>query len=175
MIPVVAISRCLLGEKVRYDGGDKQHGLIVNVLVPRIVVVPVCPEWEAGLGIPRRPVRLVSGPGGRIRVQTAEPPYCDWTARMIGQCRRWVGDWGRCLDGAVLKGRSPSCGSGDVPLAEGGEDTDGLLVRALKGEVPQMPVSNDSRLRTVDEIEAFLRAVRLYRRSRKNPVYAVGW
>src|SRR5918994_7519218 len=67
--PRVGISACLLGEKVRYDGGDKRHGLLLDVLGRRVMWVPVCPEVEIGMGTPREPVQLVRRAGG-VRLLT---------------------------------------------------------------------------------------------------------
>ena len=55
----LGISRCLLGEEVRFDGGHKQDNFLTEVLGGHVEWVPVCPEVEAGLGTPREAMRLV--------------------------------------------------------------------------------------------------------------------
>ena len=55
----LGISRCLLGDEVRFDGGHKRDNFLTDVLGPYVVWVPVCPEVEAGLGTPREAMRLV--------------------------------------------------------------------------------------------------------------------
>ncbi len=60
----IGISSCLLGEKVRYDGGHQLDRLIRDVLGPYLEFVPVCPEVELGLPTPREALRLVSGDEG---------------------------------------------------------------------------------------------------------------
>src|SRR5258705_4669613 len=55
----IGISRCLLGEEVRYDGGHKRDPYIVDVLGKVFEWVPVCPEVEIGLGTPRESIQLV--------------------------------------------------------------------------------------------------------------------
>ena len=63
-LPVrLGISRCLLGEPVRYDGGHKRDQFLVDVLGQHVEWVPVCPEVEAGFGTPRESMRLVDGRG----------------------------------------------------------------------------------------------------------------
>ena len=58
----LGISRCLLGDEVRFDGGHKQDRFLTDVLGRYVEWVPVCPEVEAGLGIPREAMRLVGNP-----------------------------------------------------------------------------------------------------------------
>ncbi|HSN14400.1 MAG TPA: DUF523 domain-containing protein, partial [Anaeromyxobacteraceae bacterium] len=56
--PRVGISACLLGRAVRWDGRDKRADALLRTLGPRVTWVPVCPEVELGLGVPREPIRL---------------------------------------------------------------------------------------------------------------------
>jgi uncharacterized protein YbbK (DUF523 family) len=58
----LGISRCLLGEEVRFDGGHKRDNFLTGVLGRYVEWVPICPEVEAGLGIPRETMRLVGDP-----------------------------------------------------------------------------------------------------------------
>ncbi len=57
----IGISSCLLGQKVRYDGGDTRDALLMDTFGHHVEWVPVCPELELGLGVPREPIRLVAG------------------------------------------------------------------------------------------------------------------
>src|SRR4051794_22487566 len=67
----IGVSRCLLGEDVRYDGGHKHNRFLTDVLGRYVEWVPICPEVEAGLGIPREAMRLVGDPR-RPRLATIE-------------------------------------------------------------------------------------------------------
>ncbi len=58
----VGVSACLLGHKVRYDGGHKLDKYIRDTLGQYLEFVPVCPEVECGLGVPREAMRLVGNP-----------------------------------------------------------------------------------------------------------------
>ena len=58
----IGVSACLLGEKVRYDGGHKHDRYLTDVLGRYVTYVPVCPEVECGMGIPRETLRLVGNP-----------------------------------------------------------------------------------------------------------------
>src|SRR5687768_6124892 len=102
----LGISACLLGEAVRYDGGHKHDRFLTDGLGPYVEWVPVCPEVEIGLPIPRDTLRLVGSPESPRLVQdkTGE----DLTARM----QRYSDDRVRGLadldlDGYVLKRASP--------------------------------------------------------------------
>ena len=59
----LGISSCLLGHEVRYDGGHRSNQNILEAFGPVVEWVPVCPEVEIGLGIPRPPIRLEGTPG----------------------------------------------------------------------------------------------------------------
>ena len=60
--PRLGVSACLLGQEVRFDGGHKRHRFITDTLAQYVDLVPVCPEVEMGLGIPRPTLRLVRDP-----------------------------------------------------------------------------------------------------------------
>ena len=58
----IGVSSCLLGERVRYDGGHKLDSFIAETLAQYVEFVPVCPEYECRLGVPREAMRLVGDP-----------------------------------------------------------------------------------------------------------------
>ncbi|MDY7225163.1 DUF523 domain-containing protein [Hyalangium rubrum] len=112
---VVLVSACLLGEACRYDGKSKGSSRVMQALEGK-EVVPVCPETGAGLGIPRPAVVLSGGTGeavlaGRARAVVAGTGE-DRTeafrrgAELALEAARRFG-----ATVAVLKERSPSCGS----------------------------------------------------------------
>ena len=55
----IAVSACLLGHKVRYDGGDKKNSILRSRLAKVAQLLPVCPEVEIGMGVPRPPIHVV--------------------------------------------------------------------------------------------------------------------
>lgn len=67
---LVGVSACLLGEPVRYDGADQRDAYVCGELALQFPLVPICPEVELGLGVPRRPIRLVRTERG-VRVRHA--------------------------------------------------------------------------------------------------------
>jgi len=83
-LPKVGVSACLLGHKVRYDGGHKRNTFLTDSLDSHVEYVPVCPETAIGLSIPRPPIRLVGEPD-RPRVIGVDDPSLDVTGR------HWIG------------------------------------------------------------------------------------
>ena len=105
----LGISACLLGERVRFDGGHKRDPFLVETLGPFVEWVPVCPEVESGMGAPRESLRLVQT-GTEIRLITNKTAQ-DQTARMRGYARGRLGKLAESeLCGFVLKKDSPTCG-----------------------------------------------------------------
>lgn len=156
----VGVSSCLLGQEVRYDGRHKHEPYLTGVLGDRVRFVPVCPELDIGLGVPREPIHLLAGPGDvrLVGVDSGE----DHTAAMRVYGGRRVDELRRAgLDGYVLKSRSPSCGLDDVPVrdAVSGEVVDhdrGRFAAVLVDRIPDLPVTGEDRLAVADERDRFL-------------------
>ena len=79
----LGISACLLGEKVRYDGQHKLDRYLRDELGKHVRYVPVCPEVECGLPVPREAMHLVAAPDG-VREGTPEPG----PTRRLNRCHR---------------------------------------------------------------------------------------
>src|SRR6476619_5529171 len=105
----LGISACLLGQEVRWDGGHKRDPFLTETLGRWVEWVPVCPEVELGLGVPRETIRLEeTAPAPRL---VAAESRRDLTADMAALARRRVAALARLdLSGYVLKKDSPSCG-----------------------------------------------------------------
>lgn len=111
----VLVSRCLLGQRVRYDGGVQAAEALLAAWQSEGRVVPVCPEVEGGLPTPRPRAEIPTGQGaavldGRLPVRTHEGD--DVTAPYLEGARialRLAAEHGIRI--AVLKARSPSCGN----------------------------------------------------------------
>jgi uncharacterized protein YbbK (DUF523 family) len=164
----VGVSRCLLGDAVRYDGGHKRHEVVCDILGRLFDLAPVCPEIAAGLGAPRPPVRLVEGAGGVICVLGVEDENLDVTDVLIEQSRALVSRL-EGVSGFVLKSRSPSCGLAGVPLfqADGNEAGFagmGVFARALRQTFPDMPLIEETDLDDAALLEDFVQRVRDYHR-----------
>ena len=145
----VGISSCLLGEKVRYDGGHKLDRFLRDTLGQYVQYVPVCPEVECGLGVPREPMHLAGDPDIPRLVATRTGD--DVTGRMDTWCRIKILELKKMrLSAFVLKSRSPSCGIGNVKLlSDKGEQTSsgtGLFARMIIDRFPQVRVEESDGL-----------------------------
>lgn len=163
----LGISACLLGESVRYDGGDKRAPLLCDVVACRVDWVPICPEVEIGLGTPRPPMVLL-GRGRAPRLWTPSTGD-DHTGAMRAWAReRVAGLVDAGLAGYVLKSRSPSCGLRGVPLQDrDGSETgtgSGLFAAALVHGLPQLPLAEEQELDDPAALTQFLRRAFFYRR-----------
>jgi uncharacterized protein YbgA (DUF1722 family)/uncharacterized protein YbbK (DUF523 family) len=145
----LGISSCLLGAKVRFDGGHKRDRYLTDVLGEWFQWVPVCPELDIGLGVPRPTIRLVEG-GDNPRL--VEPKSGeDLTERMETYSHQKVDElMANDLDGYILKRASPSCGmervkvytEAGMPLKSGA----GVFARVLMEKWPHLPVEEEGRL-----------------------------
>jgi len=165
----VGISRCLLGENVRYDGGHKLDRMLVETLGRTVEWVPVCPEVEVGLGTPRDPMRLVGDPHTpRLVTINTRVDHTDAMHRFAQQRVRELEALN--LSGFIFKSTSPSCGISGVPLvnAQGMETPAGvgLFARAFMAHFPLMPVEEESRLHDPQAVKHFLDQVLRYHKSR---------
>lgn len=165
----IGVSACLLGEEVRFDGGHKRDDFLVNVLGPFVEWVPVCPEVELGLGVPRETLRLERR-RDRVAMVGVESGV-DHTAVMRRFAEQRVAALaGAELCGYVLKKNSPSCGMDHVRVyGAGGAPTRngrGLFAEALLRRLPNLPVEEEGRLRDARLRENFVERVFAYRRFR---------
>ncbi|HKB10375.1 MAG TPA: DUF523 domain-containing protein [Vicinamibacterales bacterium] len=164
--PRVGVSACLLGERVRYDGGDKRDAWLVEILGPEVDWMPVCPEVEAGFGTPREPMNLGRDARGRI-VLVTDRARDDLTTRMIDFASRRVEELaGAGLDGYVLKAGSPSCGL-DVAVDGGAGRGRGMFAAALTGRMPGLPLADERELADPAARDSFVARVFAHHRQRK--------
>lgn len=165
--PRVGISRCLLGDEVRYDGTHKRDDALIGALGRHVEWVPVCPEVEVGMGTPREPIQLVARRDG---VPSAGAPVRligvnsgqDWTERMHTWARERVQALIPLnLAGYIFKARSPSCGIHSVPVHDGdvARGGRGLFAQALMDTLPGLPVEDEDGLADPRAREEFLQRV----------------
>ena len=163
----LGISRCLLGERVRYDGSHNLDNFLMDVLGRYVEWIPVCPEVEAGLGIPREPMRLVGNPQNP-RLVTIESRIDHTRALETTATKRIEGLKSLGLSGYVFKKNSPSCGIERVRLYnEQGVPSRrgvGLFARAFMKQFPLTPVEEEGRLCDPTLRENFIERVFCYRR-----------
>lgn len=165
----LGISTCLLGEKVRYDGGHKLDRYLTETLGRYVEYVPVCPEYECGLGVPRESLRLVGDPESP-RLVTSRTKK-DITPRMSAWARERVVELEReDLCGFIFKANSPSSGmmrvkvynESGMPVKQGV----GLFARVFMGRFPLLPVEEEGRLHDPGLRENFIERLFALRRWR---------
>lgn len=162
----LGVSSCLLGERVRYDGTARRDGYVVDTLVPYVEFLPICPEVESGMGVPRPPVQLVGDPAWPRMLGVADAK-ADFTARML-QFGTTVGPRIECISGYIFKSRSPSCALGDAPIvaADGSVRAygAGLFARAIVKHSPYLPLHDERALQAPEARDYFFEQVFSYRR-----------
>ena len=173
--PRVGISRCLLGDEVRYDGGHKRDDVLVATFASLVEWVPVCPEVEVGMGTPREPIDLFASDDGmtaggiRVRLLGVHS-RTDWTDAMTAfSAARVEALFEQGLDGYVLKADSPSCGLAGVRVHRENEVSRagrGLFADALVKAFPDLPIEEDRRLSDPLARQNFLARVFEHRRRR---------
>ena len=168
--PKVLVSKCIGFDSCRFNGGIISSDVVEN-LKNYVEYEPVCPEMEIGLGVPRKALRLVEKDGEARLIQTETEKDCtedmkDYASNLFSELDE--------IDGAILKNRSPSCGTNDVKLYPGLdksgvlEKVPGIFGGAVVEEYPLKPVENEGRLRNFRIREDFYTALFALARFRKN-------
>jgi len=165
----IGVSTCLLGEKVRFDGGHKHDRYITGTLGRFFTFVPVCPETECGLGIPREAMRL-AGNVESPRLVTNRTGV-DHTERMQQWARRRLDELAKeDLCGYIFKKDSPSSGLHRVrvytPKGPPVRTGRGLFAAAFTQRFPRIPVEDEGRLHDPALRENFIERVFAFRRWR---------
>lgn len=157
--PRLVVSKCLELAACRYNGATIRAPL-VRCLEPFVELVPICPEVEIGLGVPRDPVRLVSSGGGgplaRREVRMVQPKTGrDLTAAMSEFSDEFLSRV-EPVEGFLLKSRSPSCGIKDTKVYTDAEEPmhsskvgakdAGLFARAVLERFGDRAVEDEGRL-----------------------------
>ena len=165
----VGISQCLLGASVRYDGGHKRDEFLTDTLGRFVEWVPVCPEVEAGLGVPREAMRLEGRPDS-VRLVAIKTKR-DHTPALLRFSERRVRELETLdLAGYVFKKDSPSCGIERVrlynPHGMPTRNGTGLFARAFMERFPLVPVEEEGRLNDPVLRDNFIERMFCYRRWR---------
>jgi uncharacterized protein YbbK (DUF523 family)/uncharacterized protein YbgA (DUF1722 family) len=163
----LAVSACLLGERVRYDGGHKKHAFLTDVLADHVDYLPVCPEAGIGLGVPRPPIHLV-GDRQRPRALGVADTSLDVTAALAAYATTTL-DRLHAVSGYIFKQSSPSCGLRRVKLysAPGHRarrQGTGIFARLITNSLPLLPVAEENCLDDPRCRENFICRVYVYRR-----------
>ena len=163
--PKIAISACLMGAEVRFNGGHKESRLCSRTLAEHFEFVPLCPEVAIGMGIPREPIRLVGDPQSPQAVGTVNPsinvtaPLAEYGEKMAGELND--------ICGYIFMQQSPSCGlervkvyqDNGAPVNGGGR---GIYAQAFCARHPDLPVEEAGRLNDPVLRENFITRVLAY-------------
>jgi uncharacterized protein YbgA (DUF1722 family)/uncharacterized protein YbbK (DUF523 family) len=166
----IGISSCLLGHKVRYDGGHKRDRYLTDTLGQYLEFVPVCPEVEYGLGIPREALRLVGDPQSPRLLTTKT--HRDHTDGMLRWARNRVIELEReGLCGFIFKSNSPSSGMERVKVyTDKGmpeKKGSGIFAKVFMDHFPLIPVEEEGRLHDAKIRENFVERIFTLKRWRK--------
>jgi uncharacterized protein YbgA (DUF1722 family)/uncharacterized protein YbbK (DUF523 family) len=163
----IGISSCLLGEKVRYDGGHKLDPFLRDTFGRYVEWVRVCPEVESGLPVPREAMHLMGDPDSP-RLVTIHSGI-DHTNRVLRWTKRNISAPERTgLCGHVFKARSPSCGLSGVKLYSPHGTLlgtgPGIFARMFAERFPVLPVVEEESLYNPAVRENFIERVFVFKR-----------
>ena len=159
--PLVGVSQCLLGDAVRYDGQSKANQVVLEHLSQVFELIPICPEVEAGLSIPRPPVQL-TGSIENPELTGRDDPSLNITGIMRNYCETKSTELDY-LSGFIFKSRSPSCGLNSTPVyiddhcaTETGR---GIFAMHFCQTYPNLPIVEETALKSTDLTDRFIQAV----------------
>jgi uncharacterized protein YbgA (DUF1722 family)/uncharacterized protein YbbK (DUF523 family) len=166
----LGISSCLLGNPVRWNAGHKMDRFLTNTLGQFVDYVPVCPEVEAGFGVPRESMRLVGDPQNpRLITFKSKTDHTDqmlrWASKRVKELEK------EDLHGFIFKSDSPSSGmirvkvytEKGMPVKKGV----GMFAREFMAHFPLIPAEDDGRLHDARIRENFIERIFALRRWRE--------
>lgn len=166
----IAISKCLLGEKVRYDGQHKHDRYITGTMEKFFNWVGVCPEADCGMSIPREAMRLVGTPDNH-RLMTINSKT-DLTPQMLKWAKPKLAELAKVnLCGYIFKAKSPSSGMARIKIYNDKGNVagygSGIFAGMFMERFPLVPVIDEGRLHDPDLRENFIERVFVYSRWQK--------
>jgi uncharacterized protein YbgA (DUF1722 family)/uncharacterized protein YbbK (DUF523 family) len=166
----LGISTCLLGENVRYDGGHKLDRFLMDTLRQYVEYIPVCPEVECGLGVPRESMHLEGNPESPrlVTIRTKQDItdcMVQWAQKRVVQLEK------KGLCGFIFKSDSPSSGmerikvynEKGIPVKKGV----GIFARIFMDHFPLLPVEDEGRLHDPGLRENFIERIFTLKRWRE--------
>lgn len=162
--PLVGISACLCGDRVRYDGQDKGQPKLIQALEKQLQLLKICPEVAIGMGVPRPPIQLVRS-GQKTEALGVENPQQNVTSELAGYAQAIINHHAAIttshppLCGFILKNRSPSCGVGNTPIHENGLPVamgSGIFAQQLQQQLPWLPITGEEALSDTQQRQRFI-------------------
>lgn len=159
----IAISACLLGYAVRYDGAHQRSETITKQLVGRFNIIPVCPEVEIGLSVPREKIELHQR-GMKIHLLSSRQPVIDLTEQMIEYASTFLKN--HQISGVILKDKSPSCGVKNCKqYDEAGNmqrNGTGIFAATIMQLKPGLPMLQSNLVTQLSDLDRFIQQVNEY-------------
>ncbi|WP_425928942.1 YbgA family protein [Pseudomonas sp. NyZ201] len=163
--PKIALSACLAGAEVRFNGGHKQSRLCTDVLAEHFELLPVCPEVAIGLGTPRAAIHLSGDPENPRAVGSRDPSldvsdalraYAEQTAVELDD-----------ICGYIFMQKSPSCGLERIKVYQANgyparQLSSGLYAARFRELRPDLPLEEEGRLHDPVLRENFITRVLAY-------------
>lgn len=170
---VIAVSSCLLGEQVRYDGDHTKHHYITGVLAKEFSLLSICPEMGIGLGVPRPPIHLVNK-NHNIVCQQIDKPEIDVTVRLTGYAFQQQHLLDK-ISGYIFKKKSPSCGISHVKVFHDDHyqfEGRGIFADQVIKMYPMLPVIEEDQLDNIEAREHFIESVYRYQQHKIDKNYS---
>ena len=164
--PKLAVSACLLGKKVRYNGDAAEFRALTRKWNGHFDLIGVCPEVGIGMGTPRPTIRLVNN-GDSIRLVNPKNGE-DFTSPMLEYAQLQADMLVESgISGFVFKKDSPSCGLERVKVYREGQvqatrDGVGMFAKVFTTLYPHIPVIEEGRLTDARQAEHYLARVHFF-------------
>lgn len=166
----IGISSCLLGNRVRHNGAHKSHEWLLTQLAPHVSWIPICPEVEMGLGVPRETMRLV-GTSAHPKLITvySKKDLTERALQTIDEILKKDLKW----DAFIFKKDSPSCGlervkvygPSGIPVKSG----QGFFAKSVQEKFPRIPMIEEGRLSDPSQREFFLNQLFIFSQFTRTP------
>lgn len=162
--PRIGISQCFTNSIVRYDAKSQFNKNLIEDLSRFFELIPICPEVESGLDVPRSPVELVET-NKELRVKGRDDKSLDISSLLKSYSKTKVLSLSH-ISGYVFKARSPSCGVGSTPIYNLNgvvkRYSNGIFVDVLLDHYPSMPVIDDAKIIDSKTLDKFIDSVKKY-------------
>ena len=158
----IAVSACLLGKKVRYDGGHKFINLTDYFKPQTYQLIAICPEVEMGMPVPREPIQIINI-DNHISLTQVKNNRIDHSEQM----KHWFHNNNHNFKkyaGYILKSKSPSCGNQSTPHFKESQElflADGFFVHLLKSHYPNVAIIDETSLANKKHLSEFTNKLKI--------------